>query len=322
LTIGEALRRHAERDAAAAAIICPGLARLTFGALHDQVNRLSAQLQAAGIGPWSRVGVALPRGPEAALISVAVCSIAVVLPLNPNLAPGDLQAELEKIRLDALIVPGWIKVPAWTQGASSNFGLFTVTQAASSFDDIVLAEVRPVTRPQPAVPIGPKSVAAIFRTSGTTGAAKRVPVTHENLIEMARKMQDWLGLSPADRSACILPIYYNAGFKATLLVPLLIGCSVAMPTTTNPLEFDQWIAELRPTWLTAAPAFLQAVLEKVRTLPMSEPDHSLRFVLSTASYLSEPVRGELERLLAVPVVEFYGLCEAGMMTAPSLPPTE
>src|SRR5205807_8501724 len=84
LTISEALQRHAERDAAAAAILCPGLAPLTFGALHDQVRRISAQLQAAGIGPWSRVGVALPRGPEAALISVAVCSTAVVLPLNPN----------------------------------------------------------------------------------------------------------------------------------------------------------------------------------------------------------------------------------------------
>ena len=142
------------------------------------------------------------------------------------------------------IVPGWTRLPAWAQGPGRNFGLFTVTQASSSFGDIVLTEVRPVTQRQPIVPIEAKSVAAIFRTSGTTGSAKRVPVTHENLIEMARKMEEWLGLSPADRSACILPIYYNAGFKATLLVPLLIGCSVAMPTTTNPLEFDQWLADL------------------------------------------------------------------------------
>ena len=54
-------------------------------------------------------------------------------------------------------------------------------------------------RPQPAAPIGAKSVAVIFRTSGTTGAAKRVPVTHENLLEMARKMQDWLGLDENSR---------------------------------------------------------------------------------------------------------------------------
>lgn len=270
----------------------PALAPLTFGALNELVSRISAQLRAAGIGPWSRVGVALPRGPEAALISVAVCSTATVLPLNPNLAPGDLQAELAKIRLDALIVPGWTRLPVWAQGAGINFGLFTVSQASTSFGDIALTEARPVEHPQPAVPLEAKSVAAIFRTSGTTGAAKRVPITHENLLEMARKMREWLGLTPADRSTCILPIYYNAGFKATLLVPLLIGCSVAMPASINPQEFEQWAGELHPTWLTAAPAFLQAVLEKVRA--SGKPAHSLRFVLSTASYLSEGVRAELE----------------------------
>ena len=67
------------------------------------------------------------------------------------------------------------------------------------------------------------------------------PVTHENLIEMARKMERWLKLGPADRAACILPIYYNAGFKATLLVPLLIGCSVALPVSTSPQDFERWL---------------------------------------------------------------------------------
>ena len=178
---------------------------------------------------------------------------------------------------------------------------------------------------RPASPPTAQSWAAIFRTSGTTGASKRVPVTHENLIEMARKMERWLKLTPADRSACILPIYYNAGFKATLLVPLLIGCSVALPDSTGPHDLERWGAELRPTWLTAAPAFLQAVVEKLRSRASDRPGDtpmapSLRFVLSTASYLPPATGAELERLLGRPVVEFYGLCEAGMMTAPALPP--
>jgi thioesterase domain-containing protein/acyl carrier protein len=165
-------------------------------------------------------------------------------------------------------------------------------------------------------------VCAIFRTSGTTGDAKRVPVTHENLLEMARKMQRWLKLGSDDRSACVMPIYYNAGFKATLVVPLLIGCSVALPVSSGPQDFRGWVSELKPTWLTAAPAFLQALLDKLRGLPAGEPQHGLRFVLSTASYLPEGVRSELQERMGVPVLEFYGLCEAGMMTAPRLPPAE
>ena len=149
-----------------------------------------------------------------------------------------------------------------------------------------------------------------------------MPVTHENLIEMASKMERWLALTPADRSACIMPIYYNAGFKATLVAPLLVGCSVALPASAGAHDFDRWLAELRPTWLTASPAFLQAVVEKLRARPAGMPASSLRFVLSTASYLPDPTRVELKRLLATPVVEFYGLCEAGMMTGPVLPPEQ
>jgi oxalate---CoA ligase len=322
--IGDVLADHAARDPDAAAILCPGLDSLSFGDLARRIQQIGAQLRAAGIGPASRVGIALERGPEAALLSVAVCCTAVVLPLNPNLPAADLQEELERVRLDALIVPAGTVLPDWARAAGDGVGLFRATKAVSSFEEIALELVRPIGRSQPDSPVTAQSWAVIFRTSGTTGASKRVPVTHGNLIEMARKMERWLKLTPADRSACILPIYYNAGFKATLLVPLLIGCSVALPASTNPQHFDRWLAELRPTWLTAAPAFLQAVVEKQHLRPTGTtgdaPDHSLRFVLSTASYLPEATRDALERLLAVPVVEFYGLCEAGMMTAPSLPP--
>ncbi len=317
-TIGETLAARAERFPQAPAILYPEVAPLTFGDLGRHLGRMVAQFRAAGIGPTSRVAIALPRGPEAALVSLAVCSAAVMLPINPNFNHADLVIELERGRPDALILPAGVDVPAWAKGGT---GLFEVSRAVTSFDDIELRQVSPVVRRvETPGQVTPQSVAVIFRTSGTTGTAKRVPVTHENLLEMARKMQRWLKLSPDDRSTCILPIYYNAGFKATLLAPLLIGCSVAMPASVNPQDFEQWIGELKPTWLTAAPAFLQAVLERLRVRDKGPLSHTLRFVLSTASYLGEPVRRDLEKFIGVPVVEFYGLCEAGMMTAPPLPP--
>ena len=320
-TIGETLSRRAATDPQAPALVCSGLEAMSFGQLVRQIRLIGEQLRRTGIGPESRIGIALPRGPEAALVSVAVCCTATVLPINPTLAPGELEEELRRIRVDALIVPGWEPVPSWAAASNPAFGLFQVSKAATSLDEVALTQLRPIARrPLRAGSVNAQSVCAIFRTSGTTGAAKRVPVTHENLIEMARKMERWLGLSPTDRSACIMPIYYNAGFKATLVVPLLIGCSVAMPQTSGPQDFQQWVAELRPTWLTSAPAFLQALLDKLRVLPPGEPRHGLRFVLSTASYLPETVRSELQQRIGVAVLEFYGLCEAGMMTGPRLPP--
>ena len=322
--VGEVLARHGRRDPNAIALLCEGIEPLTFAALDRHVRRIGEQLQAAGIGPSSRVGIALPRSPEAALLSLAVCCNATMLPINPNLSATDLEGEVSRLRPDALIVAGGTELPPWADKAGDGCALFQVSAPASvvvsSFDGIELRQLRPARRPRRPGLVNGDAVAVIFRTSGTTGVAKRVPVTHGNLIEMAAKMERWLGLTPADRSLCILPIHFNAGFKATLLAPLLIGCSVAMPATTNPHDFDRWLAAFRPTWVTAAPAFLTAVLERLRTLPAGRRALPLRFVLSTASYLPEPVRSELEALLAVPVREFYGLAEAGMMTAPALAP--
>lgn len=311
-TIGEVLAGHVARAPDAPAIVCPDNT-LSFGDLQRHVQRIGAQLRSAGIGSASRVGIALQRGPEAAVLNVGICSSATVLPLNPNLPAADLREELRRVRLDALVLPGDEPIPDWVP-ASDGFALFKATKAFE------LKPVQPLQRPGSPGPVTAQSWAAIFRTSGTTGPSKRVPVTHENLIEMASKMQRWLALTPADRSACIMPLYYNAGFKATLVVPLLAGCSVALPASTTAQDFERWLSELRPTWLTAAPTFLQGLVEKLRARPNAMPAHSLRLVLSTASYLPEPTRVELQRLLATPVVEFYGLCEAGMMTAPALPP--
>lgn len=318
-TIGEVFAHHALRDPAALALLCPGIEPLTFGELERCLGRLKEQFRAAGIGAGSRVGLALPRGPEAALISLAACSCATLLPINPTLAVDDIAAELARVRLDALIVAAGGEMPVWANAVQNEVGVYTI-ERGGPVSALELRQVSPVRRPRPEGKIASDSVAVIFRTSGTTGAAKRVPVTHGNLLEMARKMERWLRLTSADRSTCILPLYYNAGFKATLLSPLLIGCSVAMPATTSPHEIDQWVPALAPTWLTGAPAFLQSALERLRTLPAGALGSSLRFVLSTASYLPGPVREELDRVLGLPVVEFYGLGEAGMMTAPTVPP--
>ena len=105
---------------------------------------------------------------------------------------------------------------SWVDAAESGFGLFKATKAASSFDEIALEPVR--TSPCRAVRPGDGAILGRdLPHVRDDGPSKRVPVTHENLIEMARKMERWLELTPADRSACIMPIYYNAGFKATLV---------------------------------------------------------------------------------------------------------
>jgi acyl-CoA synthetase (AMP-forming)/AMP-acid ligase II len=68
-TIGEVLARRAARGPAAIALLYDGVEPLTFGTLDRHIRRIGERLLAAGVGPSSRVAIALPRSPEAALVS-------------------------------------------------------------------------------------------------------------------------------------------------------------------------------------------------------------------------------------------------------------
>src|SRR3954471_22340837 len=108
-TIPGLLFNQVARDPDKLAIIATGLAPLTFAELGSQVEQIGRKLRISGIAATSRVGIVLPRSPEAVLISVAVASYATAVPLNPTLHPSELRQELERFSLDAIVLPAWIE---------------------------------------------------------------------------------------------------------------------------------------------------------------------------------------------------------------------
>src|SRR5262249_25159455 len=120
----------------------------------------------------------------------------------------------------------------------------------------------------------------------------------------------------------ILPAYFGQGFKTALLVPLLLGGSVALPPPQRWDDLAKWVPNLSPTWISAVPSYLLAVLDKVRSGDGKKLEHSLRFIASSASYLPESVLRDLEGIVRVPILEFYGLREAGIMAANPVPPAK
>jgi len=164
------------------------------------------------------------------------------------------------------------------------------------------------------------SIALIFTTSGTTGTAKLVPVTHQNLLVTADKMRQWFNLSSDDRTAFVLPGYYGAAIKISLLAPLLLGGSVALPPARHVQDLAGWIPDLCPTWLWGNPTFFQAALDKLRSRAGMKLTHPLRFVVSGTAHLPQTLREELEAALGVPVLQSYGMSEAGILAADPAPP--
>jgi oxalate---CoA ligase len=320
-TIAEAISLHAEQQPDRPAIICTGFPALSFRELNRKIEQIGTDLREAGIGASSRVGVALPNGPEAAIVAVAVSAHAVGFPLNPALTASEFEFELTRADLDAVVLSGWTASPATAPAAARSIGVFHAAKANSSLDEIGLervVEVRPERRRSGAP--SPRSVSVIQMSSGSTGIPKLILVTHANLFDIADKMRTWFGLSGSDRCACILPISSGFGFKIALVAPLLIGGSVAFAMTQRPDDIATWGCDLDPTWFVATPTVLHAALDKLRAAADGNLEHSLRFFASTSAYLPQTVRTGLEAILGIPALEFYGLREAGIVAANPAPP--
>jgi acyl-CoA synthetase (AMP-forming)/AMP-acid ligase II/acyl carrier protein len=320
-TIAEAIAHHAARDPDRPAIVGPHFAPFSFRGLDLWIRQIGEQLRAAGIESQSRVGIMLPRGPEGAVLGVAIACHAISVPINSSRPPAEIEEELARVGVDALALPTWVNPPALAVARNSAFGLFEVSPATSSLDQVALRQIRePPTKVRRPFAPALNSIAFIFTTSGTTGAAKLVPVTHENLLVTADKMRQWFDLTSADRTAFVLPGYYGAAIKISLLAPLLLGGSVGLPTTEHVPDLTQWIPELRPTWLWGNPTFFQAVVDRLRFGAGTKLTHSLRFVVSGTAFLPPTLRAVLEETLGVPVLQSYGMSEAGILAADPAPP--
>jgi acyl-CoA synthetase (AMP-forming)/AMP-acid ligase II len=320
-TLAEAIAQHAVRDPLQPAIVGTQFAPFSFRGLDLWIKQIGEHLRAAGIGPQSRVGILLPPGPEGAVLSVAIACHAISVPLNSNRPESEIEEELARARLDALVLPSWVDSPGLAIARRSSFGLIEASRAAGSLSSVALRQVRetPVLARRPVRP-ALDSIALIFTTSGTTGTARLVPVTHQNLLVTADKMRQWFNLSSDDRTAFVLPGYYGAAIKISLLAPLLLGGSVALPTARHAQDLAEWIPDLCPTWLWGNPTFFQAVLDRLRSGAGTKLTHSLRFVVSGTAFLPPTLRAVLEETLGVPVLQSYGMSEAGILAADPAPP--
>lgn len=322
-TISDAIQLQATLQPDLPAIVCAGLLAFSFRELNTKIRQIGDELRAAGIGASSRVGVVLPFGPEAAVIAVAVSAHAIGFPLNPALSSTEFEFELKRADLDAVVLPGWIELPAAAPARAHSIGVFRASRAIHSLTEIDLEPVAkvPSVRQRSGVPSS-RSVSVIQMSSGSTGAPKLILITHANLFDIAGKMRTWFGLSASDRCACILPIYSGFGFKIALVAPLLIGGSIILPKKQKPEDVAAWTSDLHPTWFVATPTYLHAALDKLRSGPGGKLVHSLRFFASTSAYLPEAVRTGLETILGIPGLEFYGLREAGIVAANPAPPAK
>ena len=295
------------------AILAPGHAPLTHGALWSRMRDAVRELRRCGIGRSDRVAVVLPNGAEAALALISVAAGAVCVPLSPNFTGDECRRYFGDLRLSALVAGPDVD-PA-IRGAAHALGIPIIAllprpdRGAGAFSLMGSTQRRPVTDG----PSGGGDDAFILLTSGTTSRPKMVPVTHASVCLSAYNAAAALALGPRDRLLSLLPLSHAHGLISGVLAALAAGSSVVCTPGFNAAAFFGWLAEFRPTWYTAVPAIHRAL---IATTGRHKPDRcSLRLIRSASATLPPNVLGELESLFGVPVIETYGMTEAASQIA-------
>jgi acyl-coenzyme A synthetase/AMP-(fatty) acid ligase len=318
-TIGQAILRQAELHPNAASVVATGFEPLSYRELLDYLGRISTCLSHAGFDRETRIAVALPSGPQAALAIVAVACTAVAVPMDLQLAAPEVDMRLAMLRARAVIVLRGSHSIVRSVAIRKNLTVIEATAEQSNRLGLCFNAPRTGT---PALLETPdrEAPAFILQTSGTTAAPKLIPFSHSNMLAAANRVQSWFDLGPSDRCLSVSPIYYSHGLKLTVLAPLITGGSIAFPANPSTVDLDEWLNLLRPTWYSAGPTLHRYMLDKAKQVPNANSIHNLRFIVSGGAPLSRDVQEGLAAVLGVPVLEHYGSSEAAQICANLTPP--
>ncbi len=168
--------------------------RVTYAANHRAVVALAAYLGGLGVGRGDRVALAMRNLPEWPVAFFAITALgAIAVPLNAWWTGAELEYGLTDSGARLLIVDDERHARlAARYAAAPALEHVLVARASSALDGIAdqLEDAigtphdwaRLPDAPLPDVAVVPEDDAAIFYTSGTTGAPKGALVTHRNLM--------------------------------------------------------------------------------------------------------------------------------------------
>jgi acyl-CoA synthetase (AMP-forming)/AMP-acid ligase II/thioesterase domain-containing protein len=320
MNLWQAISDQAARHGPIEAILAPGRSPLRFADLPSRLDEVRITLSRYGVGRGDLVAVALPSGPEMAVCFLGVAACATIVPLNPDFSPDEFSRYLDRLRPAALVLPAGSGLSA--RRAASARGVRIIDLVTDVAGDAGTFDLRSdaVGEPREVGWNSAEDIPIILVTSGSTGAPKLVPRRQRHLLAFAEAMEGEYRLGTADRCLHVMPMFHGHGLLASLLAPLLAGGGVVCPDRLDVASFFAHLETFRPTWYTAGYTIHHAVLDHVNSYRDVVRQARLRFIRSGSGRLDPKVIRGLEAAFGAPVVERYGMSEAGNLTYNPLPP--
>ncbi len=267
---------------------------VTFEELYKEAEQLRKQLIEKGIGSGQAVGMMARNGRNFIIgIFAVVGTGACVMPMSHQLKKDELEENIQQARLNFILddMSGIDPMGSTDFIALSN-GKIRVARIENSDNSPFAPHVH--------------NPAFMRFTSGTTGTAKGVIISHQSAIERIEGANKALELGPEDTVVWVLPIAYH--FVVSILLYVRFGTAIAITKDFLPQSIIESINRFNGTLLYASPMQirLMARVEGKTAIP------SMKKVISTSAAITPSACIEFYEKYGVPVSQAYGIIEIGL----------
>lgn len=277
-------------------LIITATERYTYREFERQIAALVVKLQAQGIGPGGCIGLHYPNSPDYIRLTYAIWGCgACVVPIPVELSAPEKAQIFHHIYMDKVLSPPTLMadLAAIQEGAVQHLTQETVVVDAKCFRRH---------------PDGFANLNAAFVrfSSGTTGSAKGVVLSHETIFARIEAANQGLQLGPQDSVVWLLSMAYH--FAVSIVAYLTYGVTILLCPNTFGRTIIQTAAKHKATLIYAAPTHY-ALMTQDRSGQLL-PDVRLAIVTTTA--LPPEVAEAFYHRFHLPLNETYGIIEIGL----------
>ena len=309
----ESFERHGDREA----LYFEG-SWFRSGEIFERSRKLGRGLTELGIAPGDRVAVLMANCPEVGIVYGGLWRAgAAITPLIFLLPPDEVRRILEDSEAAAIVTtPEFLdNVRKAAEGVST---LKWIISLGPEQDGVISLTSLEDAEPGEIVIRDDSDLAALMYTGGTTGRAKGVMLSHENLWFCGKAANEASFVPGVARVLVPLPLSHSFGLIVSVvsLHSEEAGEGILMKWF-DPQEWLRLSQDMKVQRGTVVPSMIQILLGQ----PLEEYDlSSLRYLTCGAAPLAPEIGAEfIRRVPGVNICEGYGCTESGAVISVNPP---
>ncbi len=256
-----------------------GFVRFSYKEVADRAFAIAGALQELGIKKGDKVAVIGENRPEWAMSYLGVmASGAIVVPIDPFLKGGEVAHIVNVAEVSCVIASGKF-VPMFeeirellhsvkafiTMEDEGEEGWYTFPEIIERGDRVIKSDAFIEYS------VSKDDIAAIIFTSGTTGKAKGVMLSHYNIVFDADSASRVIVIQPTDMAISILPLHHTFECTAGFIAVILRGGAITYARSLKPNEIVEDIRDAGVTIMLGVPLLFEKILSGIQRKLREQP---------------------------------------------------